>query len=122
VVDDDLNTRDLFTRMLEQYDAHVTAVESAGAALTALERWKPHVLVSDIAMPEESGYVLMRKIRRLPPERGGTVPALALTAYAGASDVKLALSAGFSAHAAKPIEPVGLALAVADLARSIRTA
>jgi signal transduction histidine kinase/ActR/RegA family two-component response regulator len=121
VVDDDLNTRDLFTRMLEQYDAHVTAVESAGAALTALERWKPDVLVSDIAMPEESGYVLMRKIRRLPPEQGGTVPALALTAYAGASDIKLALSAGFSAHAAKPIEPAGLALAVAELARDIRT-
>jgi signal transduction histidine kinase/ActR/RegA family two-component response regulator len=120
VVDDDLSTRDLFTRMLEQYDARVTAVASARAALTALERWKPHVLVSDIAMPQESGYVLMRKIRRLPPERGGAVPALALTAYAGAGDVKLALSAGFSAHAAKPIEPVGLALAVADLARGIR--
>ena len=122
VVDDDLNARDLFTRMLEQYDARVTAVASAGAALTALERWKPHVLVSDIAMPEESGYVLMRKIRSLSPEQGGMVPALALTAYAGASDVKLALSAGFSAHAAKPIDPVGLALAVADLARGIKTA
>ena len=121
VVDDDLNTRDLFTRILEQYDAHVTAVDSAGAALTALESWKPHVLISDIAMPRESGYVLMRKIRRLPPQRGGTVPALALTAYAGASDVKLALSAGFSAHAAKPIEPAGLAFAVADLARGITT-
>jgi signal transduction histidine kinase/ActR/RegA family two-component response regulator len=121
VVDDDLSTRDLFTRMLEQYDARVTAVASARAALTALERWKPHVLVSDIAMPEESGYVLMRKIRRLPPERGGAVPALALTAYAGANDVKLALSAGFSAHASKPIEPVGLALAVAELARDIRS-
>jgi signal transduction histidine kinase len=121
VVDDDLHTLDLFTRMLEQYDARVRAVASAGAALTALESWKPHVLVSDIAMPEESGYVLMRKIRRLPPEQGGTVPALALTAYAGANDVKLALSAGFSAHAAKPIEPVGLALAVADLARGIRS-
>jgi CheY-like chemotaxis protein len=73
-------------------------------------------------MPEESGYVLMRKIRSLSPEQGGMVPALALTAYAGASDVKLALSAGFSAHAAKPIDPVGLALAVADLARGIKTA
>jgi hypothetical protein len=121
VVDDDLDARTLFTRALEQYDARVTAVASAGAALTALERWKPHVLVSDIAMPQESGYVLMRKIRGLPPEQGGTVPALALTAYAGASDIKLALSAGFSAHVAKPIEPVGLALAVADLARGIRT-
>jgi CheY-like chemotaxis protein len=122
VVDDDVDARDLFTRALEQYDARVTAVASAGAALTALQRWKPHVLVSDIAMPEESGYVLMRKIRRLPPEQGGTVPALALTAYAGANDVKLALSAGFSAHVAKPIEPGGLALAVAELARDIPSA
>jgi signal transduction histidine kinase/CheY-like chemotaxis protein len=121
VVDDDLDARDLFTRALERYDARVTAVASAGAALTALRRWKPHVLVSDIGMPEESGYVLMRKIRRLAPEHGGTIPALALTAYAGASDVKLALSAGFSAHVAKPIEPAGLALAVADLARGITT-
>jgi signal transduction histidine kinase/CheY-like chemotaxis protein len=121
VVDDDLDARDLFTRALEQYDARVTAVASAGAALTALQRWKPHVLVSDIGMPEESGYVLMRKIRRLAPEHGGTIPALALTAYAGASDIKLALSAGFSAHVAKPIEPAGLAFAVADLARGITT-
>jgi signal transduction histidine kinase/CheY-like chemotaxis protein len=119
LVDDDLDARDLFTRTLEHYDARVTAVASAEAALTALQRWKPHVLVSDIAMPEESGYVLMQKIRRLPPEQGGTVPALALTAYAGANDVKLALSAGFSAHVAKPVELVGLALAVADLARDI---
>jgi CheY-like chemotaxis protein len=120
VVDDDRDARDLFTKALEQYDARVTAVASAEAALTTLERWKPHVLVSDIAMPEESGYVLMRKIRRLAAEHGGTVPALALTAYAGANDVKLALSAGFSAHAAKPIEPAGLAMAVADLARDIK--
>jgi len=120
VVDDEHDALDLFTRALEQYDAQVTAVASAGAALTALERWKPHVLVSDIAMPGESGYVLMRKIRRLPPEHGGTIPALAVTAYAGANDVKLALSAGFQAHVAKPIEPVGLALAVAELARGIR--
>jgi signal transduction histidine kinase/ActR/RegA family two-component response regulator len=121
VVDDDRDARDLFTRALEHYDARVTAVASAAAALTTLERWKPDVLVSDIGMPDESGYVLMRKIRRLPPEDGGAIPALALTAYAGASDVKLALSAGFSAHVAKPIEPAGLALAVADLARGIRT-
>jgi signal transduction histidine kinase/CheY-like chemotaxis protein len=120
VVDDDLDARDLFTRALEQYEARVTAVASAGAALTVLEHWKPDVLVSDIAMPEESGYVLMRQIRRLPPEHGGTIPALALTAYAGANDVKLALSAGFQAHRAKPIEPVELALAVGELARGIR--
>jgi CheY-like chemotaxis protein len=122
VVDDDADARDLFTRVLEQCDARVKAVASAGAALAMLERWKPDVLVSDIAMPEESGYVLMRKIRRLTPERGGTIPALAVTAYAGADDVKLALSAGFQAHRPKPIEPVELALAVGELARGIRLA
>ena len=84
------------------------------------ERWKPDVLVSDIAMPEESGYVLIRRIRCLTPEQGGTIPALAVTAYAGGDDVELALSAGFQAHRAKPIEPIDLALAVGELARAIR--
>jgi CheY-like chemotaxis protein len=120
VVDDDRDARDLFTRSLEQYDAQVTAVASAAEALAALARWKPDVLVSDIAMPEESGYVLMQRIRRLTPEQGGTIPALALTAYAGLDDAQLALSAGFQAHFAKPIQPLRLALAVGELARGIR--
>jgi signal transduction histidine kinase/ActR/RegA family two-component response regulator len=120
VVDDDADARDLFTRVLEQCDARVTAVATVPAALAALEHWKPDVLVSDIAMPGENGYVLMRAIRRLAPERGGMIPALAVTAYAGAEDVKLALSAGFQAHRAKPIEPGELALAVGDLARGVR--
>jgi len=119
VVDDDADARDMFTRALEHCDARVRAVASAGAALTTLERWKPDVLVSDIAMPEESGYVLIRRIRCLTPEQGGTIPALAVTAYAGGDDVRLALSAGFQAHRAKPIEPIELALAVGELARGI---
>jgi len=119
VVDDDADARALFTRVLEQCDARVRAVASATTALTTLESWKPDVLVSDIAMPEESGYVLMRRIRRLTPEHGGTIPALAVTAYAGADDVELALSAGFQAHVTKPVQPVELALAVAGLARGI---
>ncbi len=119
VVDDDADARDLFTRVLEQCDARVRAVASARTALTTLESWKPDVLVSDVAMPE-SGYVLIRKIRRLTPEHGGTIPALAVTAYAGEDDIKLALSAGFQAHVAKPVEPVELALAVGSLARGIR--
>jgi signal transduction histidine kinase len=119
VVDDDPDARDLFTRALELYDAHVMAVASAAAALAALARWKPDVLVSDIAMPEESGYALMQQIRRLTPEQGGAIPALALTAYAGPDDVQLALCAGFQVHFAKPIQPVDLALVVGDLARGI---
>jgi signal transduction histidine kinase/CheY-like chemotaxis protein len=121
VVDDDADARDLFTRVLEQCDARVRAVASAGTALATLETWKPDVLVSDIAMPQESGYVLLRKIRRLTREQGGMIPALAVTAYAGVDDVKLALSAGFQAHVAKPVEPVDLALAVGSLARGIKT-
>ena len=119
VVDDDRDTRDLFTRALEQYDARVTAVASVKAR-AALARWKPDVLISDIAMPEESGYVLMQTIRGLTPEQGGAIPALALTAYAGPDDAQLALSAGFQAHLAKPIQPVRLALAVDELARGTR--
>jgi signal transduction histidine kinase len=117
LVDDDADARELFTSVLEQCDARVKAVASAATALTALEGWKPDVLVSDIAMPGESGYVLIRKIRRLPAEQGGTIPALAVTAYAGADDIKLALSAGFQAHVTKPVEPAELALAVGSLAR-----
>ena len=121
VVDDDADARNLFTRVLEQCDARVRAVASAGMALATLESWKPDVLVSDIAMPLESGYVLLRKIRQLTPEQGGTIPALAVTAYAGADDVKLALTAGFQAHVAKPVEPIDLALAVGSLARGVKT-
>jgi len=120
VVDDDADARELFTRVLEQCEADVRAVGSADAALTTLARWRPDVLVSDVAMPEESGYVLMRRIRGLTPWEGGAIPALAVTAYAGAEDVKLALSAGFQAHVAKPVEPVELALAVGSLVRSTR--
>jgi signal transduction histidine kinase/ActR/RegA family two-component response regulator len=122
VVDDDVDTRDLFTRVLEQCDARVTAVATAAAALTALEDWRPDVLVSDIGMPGENGYGLMRAIRRLAPEEGGTIPALAVTAYASVDDLKLALSAGFQAHRSKPIGPAELALAVAELARGIARA
>jgi CheY-like chemotaxis protein len=78
--------------------------------------------VSDIAMPEESGYVLMRRIRDLRPEQGGTIPALAVTAYAGVDDVKLAMSAGFQAHRAKPIEADELARAVSELVRGVQCA
>jgi CheY-like chemotaxis protein len=117
VVDDDADARDLFTRVLEQCDARVRAVPSAVMALRTLEIWKPDVLVSDIAMPGESGYALMRKIRRLAPERGGAVPALAVTAYAGVDDAKFALAAGFQAHLAKPVQPIELALAVGELVK-----
>src|SRR5207244_11743206 len=105
---------------LERCGARGRAVYCAGAAVVTLEAGKPDVLVIEIGMPLESGYVLLRKIRLLTLEQGGRIPALAVTAYAGVDDVKLALTAGFQAHVAKPVEPIDLALAVGSLARSIK--
>jgi CheY-like chemotaxis protein len=84
-------------------------------ALTLLETVRPHVLVSDIAMPGEDGYDFIDYVRRRGPERGGAVPALALTAHARAEDQARALAAGFQRHAAKPIDPDEFVHAVASL-------
>ena len=81
-----------------------------------LAEWEPDVLVSDIGMPGEDGYHLIAKVRALPAERGGAIPAIALTAYASSQDRQRALSNGFQNHLAKPIEPVELAQVVARAA------
>ena len=116
VVDDEPDARDMLTTILQQYGAEVTAVATTFEALLALERTNPDVLVSDIGMPEEDGYTLIRKIRALPAERGGRVPAAALTAYAGSADRKRALLSGFQVHLPKPIDSTELAAVVASLA------
>jgi CheY-like chemotaxis protein len=85
-------------------------------ALAELDRGQPTVLVSDIGMPQEDGYVLIQKVRQLPQERGGSVPALALTAFAGTEDCTRALLAGYQVHLAKPVEPLKLVEHVASLA------
>ena len=115
VVDDEADTRELLSVMLKQYGADVKAVSSAGEALLSLEQLKPDVLVSDIGMPFEDGYSLIRRIRALEAQHGGQVPAVALTAYARESDRSLALKAGFQLHVSKPVEPTDLAAAVAKL-------
>ena len=84
--------------------------------MAALEREKPHVLLSDIAMPGEDGYALIARVRSLPADRGGTVAAAALTAYATAEDRARVLQAGYHGHFAKPIDPATLVSAVAALA------
>jgi signal transduction histidine kinase/CheY-like chemotaxis protein len=116
IVDDEADARELFTSVLEQHRSEVTAVSSVAEALTLLKRWRPDVLVSDLGMPGEDGYDLVRKLRRLAPNDGGRIPALALTAYAQTEDGRQALAAGFQLHVAKPVEPVVLAMAVAQLA------
>ncbi|WP_437977909.1 response regulator [Sorangium sp. So ce295] len=108
VVEDEDDTRELLVTMLEQCGARVTAVSSAAEALLAVKALQPDVLVSDVAMPGEDGYVLIRKIRALPAASGGRTPAIALTAYARTEDRMRALRAGFNTHVPKPIEPAEL--------------
>ena len=116
VVDDEPDARTLVASVLEQCGASVHAVASVAEALEAFERARPDVLVSDIGMPGEDGYALIRKIRARRAEDGGRVPAAALTAYARTEDRMRALSAGFQLHVPKPVEPAELATVVATLA------
>jgi CheY-like chemotaxis protein len=108
VVDDDIDTRHFLTIALQQAGAEVRAVTSVNEALSAIQEYPPDILISDIGMPEEDGYTLIRKLRRLEPERGGRIPAIALTAYAREEDTTQALEAGFHMYAAKPVEPAKL--------------
>ncbi|WP_017715713.1 PAS domain S-box protein [Kamptonema formosum] len=116
VVDDRADTCDLLAAILELYGAEVTPAASASEALRVLELFNPDVVVSDISMPGEDGYTLMRKIRALPARRGGRIPAVALTAYARTEDRMQALQAGFQIHVPKPVNPDELAVVVAQLA------
>jgi CheY-like chemotaxis protein len=116
IVDDELDFRDLVTVMLGQYGAVVKTAASAAEALGYVETWNPDVLVADIGMRDEDGYGLIRKVRALSSEKGGSTPALALTAYTREDDRLRALSAGFQIHLAKPITGPELAAAVANLA------
>ena len=116
VVDDEPDPRDLLAQILGQAGAKVIVVGSADEALETLRRWRPDVLVSDIGMPGDDGYVLIRKIRALSSEEGAQVRALALTAYARSEDRALALEAGFHTHIAKPVDPLELTALIAGLA------
>ncbi|HLE00410.1 MAG TPA: chemotaxis protein CheB [Bdellovibrionota bacterium] len=104
IVDDEFNTRGVFTEMLRSVGAETQAASSAREGFELLLQFKPDVLVSDIAMPEEDGYSLIRRIRALSPSQGGLTPAIAVTAYAGTDDARRALLDGFQAHLAKPLE------------------
>lgn len=115
VVDDEADARELIAAILGEYGAEVTAVASAGEALETLQHFKPNVLVSDIGMPGEDGYALIRNVRTLDAEQGGQIPAVALTAYARAEERILALTAGFQRHVPKPVNPEELAAIVANL-------
>lgn len=115
LVDDERDTRDLIAFILEQSGAVVTQAASATEALQALPQFQPNLLLSDIGMPEIDGYMLMRQIRAMSAEQGGTIPAIALTAYAGEADYQQAIAAGFGQHITKPVEPAKLVRAIANL-------
>jgi CheY-like chemotaxis protein len=116
VVDDEQDSRDLLGLMLASHGAEVRTSASTAEALKTLDEWLPDVLVSDIGMPVEDGYELMRKVRVRGQKHGGFTPAVAVTAYARSEDVRLAYMAGYQTHISKPVEPVELVMVVASLA------
>ncbi|MBS1792141.1 MAG: PAS domain S-box protein [Acidobacteria bacterium] len=113
VVDDERDTREVLSVMLNRYGTEVRTAGSVQEAMEVLSTWKPDLLVSDIGMPEEDGYVMIGKLRALPADEGGELPAVALTAFASPADKEKSLAAGFQRHLAKPVEPVELAKIVA---------
>ncbi len=116
VVDDEQDTRDLLSTVLEKCGCEVAMTASAAEALDTIETLRPDVLISDLGMPGEDGYSLIAKVRALPAERGGQTPAAALTAYARVEDRLRVLSSGFQIHLPKPVEPMELIIVVANLA------
>jgi signal transduction histidine kinase/CheY-like chemotaxis protein len=118
VVDDDDDARSLLGHILVERGAAIAEAGSASAAFREVERFRPDVIVSDIAMPGGDGYGLIRAVRALSPDRGGKTPAIAVTAHARQSDGERAFAAGFNAHLAKPVDLTRLMTLVAGLCES----
>jgi PAS domain S-box-containing protein len=119
LVDDDTDTREFQAFLLEQSGANVTAVASGSAALQVLDQGIPDVMISDVGMAEMDGYMLIEQIRSRPPNRGGAIPMIALTAYATEHDRQRALQAGFQMHLTKPLEPEQFVSAIVSLLKLI---
>ena len=115
VVDDEVDTREMLQALLEHCGAHVRLAPSVPEAVRLFTARRPDLLLSDIGMPDADGYALIDQIRKLPPEAGGRVPAVALTAYARTEDRTRALLAGFNNHVSKPVEPLELLAVLASL-------
>lgn len=115
-VDDDDDARELLRALLESRHAEVVVASSAREAFSLLGEAHPDVVVSDIAMPDEDGYGLIRRIRGLTEEEGGRTPAIAVTAYTGAADRSRAMTAGFNHHVPKPVDVNHLVETILDLA------
>lgn len=112
IVEDDADSRNVLELLLKKLGALVEAVPSAREAVDRVVQRRPDVLVSDIGMPDEDGYSLIRRLRQMPADAGHKLPAIALTAYARRQDADAALSAGFDCHLAKPVAPTELIKAI----------
>lgn len=114
VVDDEADTRELLATVLEQAGANVKTAASVHEALQLLQQSQPHILISDVGMPEQDGYTLIHHLREVESVPTNTIPAIALTAYAREEDRQQLLKAGFQLHLSKPVEPTALVAAVAS--------
>ena len=119
VVDDEADAREIVSAILGQAGAEVATAASVPQAIDLIDQWMPDVLISDIGMPKEDGYDLIRKVRARSSDKRGQIPAIALTAYARTQDRLKVLSAGYQMHVPKPIEPIELATVVASLAKRL---
>ena len=108
VVDDERDTLDVIEMLLRTHGAETRSAGSAAEGMACLQTFRPEVLVSDLAMPGEDGLALMKRVRALPPEQGGTVAAVALSAHVYKEDQDRALAAGFDAFVPKPVRPRAL--------------
>ncbi|MBW4423783.1 MAG: response regulator [Nostoc desertorum CM1-VF14] len=117
LVDDEVDSKELADFILQEYGAEVISVGSPFEVISTLMDFQPDVLVLDIGMPDMDGYMLLEEIRSLPPEQGGQIPAIALTAYAGKVDKQQAISAGFQAHLPKPVDADQLVEVIAELVK-----
>jgi CheY-like chemotaxis protein len=116
IIDDEADTRTLLTRLFRECKAEVRAVANAVEAIAELKRNQPDLIISDIGMPGMDGYQFIHEVRELDASQGGTVPAIALTAFARSEDRTRAMMAGYNMHVAKPIEAQELLATVANLA------
>ena len=121
VVDDEPDANEMVQALLASCGAEVRVAANVPQALAIFDRWRPDAIVSDIGMPGQDGYALIRQVRERPPERGGEIPAVALTAYARIEDRVQVFTAGFQMHVTKPVDPGELVAVVASVVRSARS-
>jgi len=121
IVDDEPDARELLAAAFTQMGARVQVVSSADEAMAAIAHHRPHLVISDIGMPGQDGYALLQRLRAAEAGSGRRLPAVALTAYATADDVKRAVAAGYDLHVAKPVDALTLARTLVELVGGVES-